>query len=72
MANFTRQQQRRALELALERYQVGKTDFLSVLTAQGQLLSSEQNLSSTNTSVLANLITLYKALGGGWEARASQ
>jgi NodT family efflux transporter outer membrane factor (OMF) lipoprotein len=78
MANFTRQQQRRellaqaveanrlALDLALERYQVGKTDFLSVLTAQGQLLSSEQSLSQANTSVLSNLITLYKALGGGW------
>ncbi len=81
MANFTRQQQRRellsqaveanrrALDLALERYQVGKTDFLSVLTAQGQLLSSEQNLSQANTSVLSNLITLYKAMGGGWEAK---
>jgi multidrug efflux system outer membrane protein len=78
MANFTRQQQRRellaqaveanrrALDLALERYQVGKTDFLSVLTAQGQLLSSEQSLSQANTSVLSNLITLYKAMGGGW------
>lgn len=57
----------RALALAQSRYQQGVADFLSVLTAEQQLLSTEQQLATSTTTVSTNLVALYKALGGGWE-----
>jgi len=61
-------QSRRALNLAQSRFRQGLSDFLEVLTAQRTLLSSEQQLSDSTATVSANLVSLYKALGGGWEA----
>jgi len=58
---------RRAVELSLKLYLVGKTDFLNVLTAQRSLFTSEDALSQSVRTVDTNLIALYKALGGGWE-----
>ena len=71
------EQNRRALSLAQSRYQQGFADFLPVLTAEQALLSTEQALASSVTTVSTNLVALYKALGGGWEttedpARGSQ
>jgi NodT family efflux transporter outer membrane factor (OMF) lipoprotein len=60
-------QSRRALALARDRYAQGITDFLQVLTAQTTLLSAEQQLVTSTTTVSTNLVQLYKALGGGWE-----
>jgi NodT family efflux transporter outer membrane factor (OMF) lipoprotein len=62
-------QNQRALGLAQSRYQEGVADFLQVLTAQQNLLSTQQQLALTTTNVSANLVTLYKALGGGWETQ---
>ena len=59
---------RRALGLAQSRYQQGVADFLTVLVAQSSLLGAQQQLASSTTAVSANLVALYKALGGGWEA----
>ena len=59
---------RRALSLAQSRYQQGVSTFLDVLTAETNLLSTEQQLASSTTTVSDNLVALYKALGGGWEA----
>lgn len=58
---------RRALSLAQSRYQQGVADFLSVLTAEQSLLSTQQQLAISTTTVSTNLVALYKALGGGWE-----
>ncbi|MGH7153253.1 MAG: efflux transporter outer membrane subunit, partial [Acetobacteraceae bacterium] len=58
---------RRALGLAQSRYQEGVADFLSVLTAEQNLLATEQQLANSTTAVSDNLVALYKALGGGWE-----
>ena len=62
-------QNQRALGLAQSRYQEGVADFLQVLTAQQNLLSTQQQLALATTNVSANLVTLYKALGGGWETQ---
>jgi len=62
-------QNQRALGLAQSRYQDGVADFLQVLTTQQNLLSTQQQLAITTTNVSANLVALYKALGGGWETR---
>ncbi len=63
-------QNQRALGLAQSRYQDGVADFLQVLTAQQNLLSTQQQLAVATTNVSANLVAVYKALGGGWEKRS--
>lgn len=62
-------QNQRALSLAQSRYQEGVADFLQVLTAQQNLLSTQQQLAIATTNVSSNLVALYKALGGGWETQ---
>jgi NodT family efflux transporter outer membrane factor (OMF) lipoprotein len=80
LTNFTHEQQRRAAlietvdanrqaaDLSLQLYSAGRTDFLNVLSAQRQLYSSQASLSQSDTNVGQNLVALYKALGGGWNA----
>jgi NodT family efflux transporter outer membrane factor (OMF) lipoprotein len=58
---------RRALNLAQSRYRQGVSDFLSVLDAERSLLDTQQQLADSTTNVSVNLVSLYKALGGGWE-----
>ena len=38
-----------------------------MLDAERTVLSSEDDLAQSHTSEVTDLITLYKALGGGWE-----
>jgi NodT family efflux transporter outer membrane factor (OMF) lipoprotein len=64
------QADREALELANERYTGGLTDFLNVILAQRALYTSQDALAQNETSVIVQLLALYKALGGGWEVYA--
>lgn len=59
---------RKAVELSLELYREGLSDFLNVLNAQRSLYLSEDALVQSERSIAADLIALYKALGGGWES----
>ncbi len=61
------EQNRLALDLSRQRYTQGLADFLDVLDTQRALLSAQLALAESATSVSANLVQLYKALGGGWE-----
>lgn len=61
---------RRAVELATERYVGGLESFLSVLDARRSLYAAEDRLAQSETRVVASLIALYKALGGGWNPDA--
>jgi len=58
---------RKAVRLSTILYTEGQTDFLNVLNAQRALYLSEDALVQSTRDVSANLIALYKALGGGWE-----
>jgi NodT family efflux transporter outer membrane factor (OMF) lipoprotein len=60
-------QNRRALDIARQRYTQGVADFLNVLDAERGVLAAELQMSQSNTTVSQNLVQLYKALGGGWE-----
>lgn len=60
-------QAQRALGLAQQRFREGLSDFLEVLTAQRTLLSAQQQLADSTTTISTNLVALYKALGGGWQ-----
>ncbi len=59
---------RRAVTLAQDRYAQGVADFLSVLTAEQNLLGAEQQLTDSTTTVSNDLVQIYKSLGGGWES----
>ena len=56
-----------AVNLATQRYNAGLTDFLSVLVTEQNLYAAEDELVQSEETVSANLVALYKALGGGWE-----
>jgi len=58
---------RRAVELADERYRSGLVDFLNVLDTQSSLLAVQDDLARSDRTLGQNLVRLYKALGGGWE-----
>ena len=58
---------RRAVDLSLQLYDRGATDFLNVLSAQRSLFGSEDALALSDQNMARELISLYKALGGGWE-----
>ncbi len=57
-----------AVDLAKQLNNAGVVDFLNVLTAQLQLYQSQDQLAQSEQTVSTDLIALYKALGGGWEA----
>jgi len=57
----------RAVELSMELFEKGSKDFLSVLDAQRNLFAAQDAMARSEQQVAADLIALYKALGGGWE-----
>lgn len=58
---------RRAVEMANELYLRGLGDFLNVLDAQRSLLLAESDQARSEATMASNLVSLYKALGGGWK-----
>jgi NodT family efflux transporter outer membrane factor (OMF) lipoprotein len=58
---------RKALHLARDRYNNGVAQFITVLDAERTLLEAEQQSATSETNVAIDLVSLYKALGGGWE-----
>lgn len=59
---------REAAALARQRYDVGADDFLTVLDAEGRLLAADAALAASQTTVTANFVRVYQALGAGWSA----
>jgi multidrug efflux system outer membrane protein len=59
----------RAVDLSIQLYQRGLGDFLNVLTAQRSLYGAQSDQSVSQMSVANDLVALYKALGGGWNAK---
>jgi NodT family efflux transporter outer membrane factor (OMF) lipoprotein len=56
-----------ALQAARQRYSEGAIDFLNVNATQTLLLQSENDLADSDTQIATYLVSLYRALGGGWE-----
>jgi outer membrane protein TolC len=61
-----------SVHLSLIQYREGAIDYQRVLDAQRSLLQSQNTLAHTRSSVVTNLVALYKALGGGWELRQGE
>lgn len=55
-----------AYQLATVQYNSGIVDFQTVLTADRQLIATQDALAVSDGEITSNLIRLYKALGGGW------
>jgi NodT family efflux transporter outer membrane factor (OMF) lipoprotein len=58
----------RFAELVLGQYQEGTIDFNRVFNAQETLVRQQDRLAAAQQGVAVNLIRVYRALGGGWEA----
>ena len=57
---------RRAVELVSILYRTGLTDFQNVLDSERTLFDQEDSLAESEGFVTQNLVSLYRALGGGW------
>ena len=60
---------RRAVDLALTQYREGAVDYTPVLNTQERLVAQQDQLTAARGDVASNLISLYRALGGGWQLR---
>ncbi|HTD05758.1 efflux transporter outer membrane subunit [Undibacterium sp.] len=58
---------RDSLRLAKLRYDNGYSSYLEVLNAQRDLLQAESSLIDIKRAHLAAVVSLYKAVGGGWD-----
>ncbi|PIW50784.1 MAG: hypothetical protein COW18_03170 [Zetaproteobacteria bacterium CG12_big_fil_rev_8_21_14_0_65_54_13] len=56
-----------AYEIARLRYEAGQDTFLLMLDAERALITTRNNVVSSETRVLTTLAQLYKALGGAWQ-----
>ena len=64
--------QQRSLDLSEMRFRNGVDSYLTVLTAQTGLYNAQLILVSARMARLANLVDLYRALGGGWIERTGE
>src|SRR5690606_17557558 len=58
----------RAFELSQARREAGQESYLTLLDAQRSYYAAQQGLIATRRAEQINLVTLYRALGGGWES----
>jgi outer membrane protein TolC len=66
LAEAARQNQT-ALDAAETQYRQGSATYLHVLTAQTALIRTQAQQTEAATAVALSVVSLYKALGGGWE-----
>jgi multidrug efflux system outer membrane protein len=62
---------RRYFSLSNMRFEAGVDSYLDVLVAENALFEAELTLISLRLTEKQNLITLYKALGGGWSEQTA-
>ena len=60
---------RRGTDLSILQYKAGEVEYTTVLTSEQSQLSIEDTMATTKGSVVLGLISVYRALGGGWEIR---
>jgi len=62
----------RSVDLSLIQYRDGVTDYTRVLNSQEFLVRQQDNYTAVRGDIALSLISMYKALGGGWEIREGQ
>jgi outer membrane protein TolC len=58
----------RGLAAVEARYKTGLVDLTTVLDAQQSVLQDRDQLVQSDAQLRRDLVSLYKALGGGWES----
>jgi multidrug efflux system outer membrane protein len=58
--------------VATERYLNGKSSYFEVLQAQQELYPTQRALAQTQASEMIAVVSLYRALGGGWDTPVGQ
>jgi multidrug efflux system outer membrane protein len=61
-----------SVDLALLRYDGGRASYFEVLEAQQELYPAQDALAQTQRDQLLAVVSLYKALGGGWTGSDAQ
>jgi NodT family efflux transporter outer membrane factor (OMF) lipoprotein len=60
---------RHAVDLSMIQYREGATDYQRVLDSQQSLLAQQDQYTAAKGNIVLNLVSTYKALGGGWQIR---
>jgi len=60
---------RSSSDIAYQQYRVGLTPYVTVLTAQSNDLAAQVQLEQGQEALTTDLVSLYKALGGGWSVK---
>jgi len=71
-ADFLRQSvesSQRALDLAILQYKEGMANYQRVLDSTRSLTLQQDQYIATQGNITLNLVSMYKALGGGWQVR---
>jgi NodT family efflux transporter outer membrane factor (OMF) lipoprotein len=55
-----------SVELVLAQYKAGLVDFNRVFTLQSQLVTQQDQLAIARGGIALSLVSVYRALGGGW------
>ena len=61
------EQSEKSLNLAVDLYKTGLTAFSNVVDGQMNWLESQNTLVTLKGKALSTLVTIYQALGGGWQ-----
>ena len=56
-----------AFRLAQDRFRLGSIGYLDLLTAQADLVNASAALANSDQTLASDQVTVFKALGGGWE-----
>jgi NodT family efflux transporter outer membrane factor (OMF) lipoprotein len=57
-----------SVEIVQAQYQAGLVDFNRVFTTQAQLVTLQDQLAGARGNIAVSLISVYRALGGGWQS----
>ena len=58
-----------SLKLLLIQFEEGSIDFSPIFVLQGSLRSAQDQMAAAEGQVLLNMVSVYRALGGGWQIR---
>jgi outer membrane protein TolC len=61
----------RSVELSQDLYRAGLVDFFQVLEAEKSRVAAEEDLLVARQNALAEVVRLYRSLGGGWQVMDS-
>jgi outer membrane protein TolC len=62
------EQSQKAYNLSKDRYDAGAIDFQTLLDTQNAQRNAEDNYTQAKLARLSAAISLFKALGGGWNS----